>query len=50
MFVFGLVACAAGIYILWTRRISRVLGAIMVLLALGMGYLGYVLTQSHVPG
>ena len=46
---FGLVGIAAGVYILRTRRISRVLGAIMVLLGLGMGYLGYVIVQTNVP-
>ena len=49
VFVFGLVSIAAGLYILRTRRISRLLGAIMVLLAFGMGYLGYVIAQTHVP-
>ena len=50
VFVFGLVATAAGVYILRTRRISRVLGALMALLGLGMGYLGYVIVHTHVPG
>ena len=49
VFVFGLVAVAAGVYILRTRRISRVLGGAMVLLALGMAYLGYVIVQTNVP-
>ena len=49
VFVFGLVSMGAGVYILRTRRINRVLGVIMVLLAFGMAYLGYVITQTHVP-
>ncbi len=49
VFAFGLVALASGIYILRTRRISRVLGGIMVALAVGMGYLGYVIVQTNVP-
>ena len=49
VFAFGLVAIAAGGYILRTRRISRVLGVVMVLLAFAMGYLGYVISQTHVP-
>ena len=49
VFAFGLVTIAAGLYILRTRRISRALGVIMVLLAFAMGYLGYVVTQAHIP-
>ena len=49
VFVFGLVAVAAGVYILRTRRISRVLGVIMALLGLVMGYLGYAIMHANVP-
>ncbi len=49
VFVFGLVSLAAGVYILRTRRISRVLGAVMVVLAFAMAYLGYTIVQTKVP-
>ena len=49
VFVFGLVSIAAGVYILRTRRINRALGAVMVVMAFAMAYLGYVIIQTKVP-
>ena len=49
VFVFGLVSIAGGIYILCTRRINRVQGAVMVALAFAMAYLGYVIIQTKDP-
>lgn len=49
VFVFGLVAIAAGVYILRTGRISRVLGVLMALLGLVMGCLGYVIVHTDIP-
>ena len=49
VFVFGLVSFAAGVYILRTRRVSRVLGVVMVVLAFAMAYLGYTIVQTKVP-
>ena len=50
VFVFGLVGIAAGVYILRTRRISRVLGFIMALVMLVICCLGYIIVQTKVPG
>lgn len=49
VFVFGLVAIAAGVYILRTRRISRALAVVMGVVALVMIYLGYTIITTHVP-
>ena len=49
VFACGLVAVAAGVYILRTRRISRVLAALMGLTALAIAYFGYVIMTTNVP-
>ncbi len=49
VFLFGLVGIAGGVYILRVRRVSRALGAIMVVLALAMAYFGYAIVQSKTP-
>ena len=49
VFACGLVALAAGVYILRTRRISRVLAALMGVTVVAMAYFGYVIITRNVP-
>ena len=49
VFVFGLVALSAGVYILRTRRLSRVIAAIMGVVVLAMIYYGYTIMHTQVP-
>ena len=49
VFACGLVALAAGVYILRTRRISRVLAALMGVTVVAMAYFGYVIITTNVP-
>ena len=49
VFVFGLVSIAAGIYILRTHRLSRVVFGVMLAVVVAMVYFGYTIMTTHVP-
>lgn len=49
VFVFGLVSMASGVYILRTRRLSRVLWGVMLAVIAVMVYFGYTIMQTPVP-